>query len=64
MVERKKAEDLAILRLRRMGISEEGRGRGVSEIPVFQRGVATCPLNEAIVTSSNIKCKLFVYLSS
>lgn len=62
MVERKKAEDLAILRLRRMGISEEGRG--VSEIPVFQRGVATWPLNEAIVTSSNIKCKLFVYLSS
>ena len=47
MVERKKAEDLAILRLRRMGISEEGRGE--SEIPVFQRGVATWPLNEAIV---------------
>jgi hypothetical protein len=38
MVERKKAEDLAILRLRRMGISEEGRGEEVRKFP-YSNGV-------------------------
>jgi hypothetical protein len=38
MVERKKAEDLAILRLRRMGIPEEGRGEEFRKFP-YSNGV-------------------------
>jgi hypothetical protein len=64
MVERKKGGGSFDPPPSKDGDFRGGEGRGVSEVPVFQRGVATWPLNVYIVTSSNIKCKLFVYLSS
>ena len=56
----KKAETFASLRLLKDRNFRGREGRGVSEAPVLQRGVATDPLNEAIVTQGNNECNPFV----